>query len=153
MRLFAVRQVTSVIPQRPFFLSSARRTAKAKSLPSAVLCRPPLSANWPNGPPQEAQVGATCPLCRLPPTAKGSLPSTADGKEPALPLFCSIFLISNNYHNKYFTAHIYPSHSSIYPYILQYAKFLHSKPAEYKCIKGKNRKKQAIHHRKLASVK
>ena len=47
------------------------------ALPSATVGK---FAKWSIS--QEAQVGTTCPLCRLPPMAKVSLPSAADGKEP-----------------------------------------------------------------------
>ena len=92
------------------------------ALPSATVGK---FAKWPIS--QEAQVGATCPLCRLPPMAKVSLPSAADGKEPALPLFILFFLyptiITGNISQQIYhrSQHIYIQHNKypahIYPYI------------------------------------
>jgi len=50
---------------------------------------------------QEAQLDATCLLCRPRQTAKSPLPSVADGKEPAYWLFYLFFIKSNNFHHKY----------------------------------------------------
>jgi len=106
-------------------MMSSTRHYMAGSLPSAtdgkvqVLCRPPLMAKslpsatvgkvtkWVSS--QEAQLDATCLLCRRWQTAKSPLPSVADGKEPALALF-SVFL-----NPTIFTANIY----DIYRYISQ----------------------------------
>ena len=58
----------------------------AKSLPSATVGK---LTKWVSS--QEAQLAATWLLCRPRQTAKSPLPSVADGKEPALPLFSSVF--------------------------------------------------------------
>ena len=57
----------------------------AKSLPSATVGK---LTKWVSS--QEAQLDATCLLCHPRLTGKSPLPSVADGKEPALPLF-SVF--------------------------------------------------------------
>ena len=99
------------------------------SLPSAtvgklqVLCRPPRTAKslpsatvgkltkWVSS--QEAQLAATWLLWRLRQTAKSSLPSVADGKEPAYCLFFLFFVKSHNLHRKYiWHIDIFHRHSS-----------------------------------------
>ena len=63
----------------------------AKSLPSATVGK---LTTWVSS--QEAQLAATWLLCRPRQTTKSSLPSVADGKEPAYCLFFLFFIKSHN---------------------------------------------------------
>ena len=98
----------------------------AKSLPSATVGK---LTKWVSS--QEAQLAATWLLCRPRQTAKNSLPSVADGKEPAYCLFFLFFIKSHNLHRKYisFISHIqhisntYPAHKF---HITYHISFIHT---------------------------
>ena len=118
----------------------------AGSLPSAtdgkvqVLCRLPRTANslpsatvgkltkWVSS--QEAQLAATWLLCRPRQTAKSSLPSVADGKEPAYCLFFLFFIkstICSTYHiYKFHIQHISNTYLAHKFHITYHISFIHT---------------------------